>query len=47
MFEGLKKRLTTEPILVALDLNKRIRIEVNASDYATEGVLSVEDAEGI
>lgn len=47
MFKGLKKRFITEPILVALDLNRRMRIEVNTSDYVAEGVLSVEDAEEI
>ena len=33
-----------EPILVALDLDKRIRIEVNILDYATEEVLSMKCA---
>jgi len=47
VFKGLKKRFITEPILVALDLNRRMRIEVNTSDYVTEGVLSVEDVEEI
>jgi len=32
---------------VAPDLNKRMRLEVNTSDYVTKGVLFVEDAEGI
>ena len=41
MFEALKKIFTTEPILVVLDLNKKIRIEINISDYITEGVLSI------
>jgi len=30
----LKKRFTKEPVLAALDLNKKIRMEVDASDYA-------------
>ena len=47
VFKGLKKRFITEPILVAPDLNKRMRLEVNTSDYVIEGVLSVEDTEGI
>ena len=29
----------TEPVLVTLDLNKEIRIEANASDFAIGGVL--------
>ena len=31
-----------ELVLAAPDLNKRMRIEVDASDYTTEGVLSIE-----
>jgi len=31
----------TEPVLVALDLNKEMRVEVDASDYAMGGVLLV------
>ena len=41
-FEELKKRFTEEPVLVAPDLDKKIRMEVNASDYAIGGVLSME-----
>ena len=41
LFEILKKRFTTEPILVALDLSKKMRIEVDALDYVTENVLSM------
>jgi len=41
-FEELKKRFTQEPVLAAPDLDKIMRIEVNASDYAMEGVLSME-----
>jgi len=35
-----------ELVLVALDLDKKIRIEVDASDYATGGVLSIEREDG-
>ena len=35
----LKEKFTMEPILVALDLDKRM--EVNVSDYVTGGVLSM------
>ena len=31
---------------MAPDLNRKIRIEVNVSDYATRGVLSIECADG-
>ena len=39
MFEELKERFTTEPVLVTPDLNKEIRVKTNVSDFATEGVL--------
>ena len=42
MFGKLKERFTRELVLVALDLDKKMRIEVNASDYATGRVLSIE-----
>jgi len=35
-----------EPILVALNLDKKMRIEVDISDYATGGVLSMEYSDG-
>ena len=41
MFEELKKRFMTEPVLVTLDLDKEIRVEVDASDFTTGGVLSI------
>ena len=41
LFEILKKRFTTEPILIASDLSKKMRIEVDASDYVTGKVLSM------
>jgi len=31
----------TRPILVFSDLDKEFRIEINASNYATKGVLSI------
>ena len=40
-FKELKKWFTKEPVLAVPDLNKRMRIEVDASDYATGGVLSM------
>jgi len=41
VFEKLKRRFTTEPVLVTPDLNKEMRVEADASDFATGGVLSM------
>ena len=41
VFQGLKKVFTTKPILVAPDLDKEMRVEADASEYATGGVLSM------
>ena len=41
-FGELKRRFTEELVLVVPDLDKKMRMEVDASDYATEGVLSME-----
>ena len=38
MFEKLKERFITEPVLVTPDLDKEIRIEVDVSDFVTRGV---------
>jgi len=38
----LKRRFTKEPVLAIPDLDKKMRMEVDASDYATGGVLSME-----
>ena len=38
-FKALKKRFIIKPILVALDLDKKMRMEVDVSDYAMGGVL--------
>jgi len=32
---------TTEPVLVIPDINRKMRLEVDASDYATGGVLLI------
>jgi len=37
---------TKELVLTVLDLDKKIRMEVNASDYVTGGVLSMECKDG-
>ena len=40
-FKELKKVFTMQLVLVAPDLNKEMRIEVDISEYATRGVLSM------
>ena len=40
-FEELKERFTIEPVLVTPDLDKEMRVEADASDFATGGVLSL------
>jgi len=40
-FQELKMRFTKELVLAAPDLDKKMRIKVNVSDYITEGVLSM------
>jgi len=39
-FGKLKVVFTTEPILAIPDIDREMRVEADASDYATEGVLS-------
>src|ERR1700724_285595 len=41
-FDILKRRFTDEPILAMVDTTKRMRIESDASDFATGGILSME-----
>ena len=40
-FEELKRRFTTEPVLVVPDRNQEMRVEADASDYVMGGTLSV------
>jgi len=40
-FDKLKKAFTTRPVLAALDLDKEFRVEADALNYATGGVLSM------
>jgi len=42
MFQKLKEKFTKEPVLTVPDLDKKIRIEVNMSNYAMKEVLSME-----
>jgi len=41
VFDELKKAFTMRPVLAAPDLDKEFRVEVDASNYATGGVLSM------
>ena len=41
-FKELKKQFTKELVLAALDIDKKKRMEVDASDYAIGEVLSME-----
>jgi len=45
-FEELKKRFTQELVSAALDLDKKMRMEVDISDYAIGGVLLMEGEDG-
>ena len=45
-FKELKKRFTEEPVLAAPDIDKKMRMEVDVSDYATGGVLSMKCGDG-
>jgi len=47
VFRELKEQFTKEPVLAALDLDKRIRMEVDMSDYVTGGVLLMECKDGL
>jgi len=47
MFKELKEQFTKELVLAALDLDKKMRMEVDASDYMMGGVLSMEYEDGL
>ena len=42
MFKKLKERFIKKPVLVAPDLDKKMRMEVDVLAYAIKGVLSME-----
>ena len=46
-FEELKRSFTEEPVLVAPDIDKKMRMEVDALDYTIGGVLSMECGDGL
>ena len=45
-FRKLKEQFTKEPVLAVPDLDKKLRVEVDASDYATGGMLLMEEEDG-
>jgi len=45
-FERLKAVFTTEPVLAIPDINREMRVEVDASDYTMGGVLSTKCKDG-
>jgi len=47
VFDKLKRVFTTKPVLVAPDLDKEFRVEADASNYATGGVLSIKCSDEI
>jgi len=40
--QRIEEEVTEEPVLAAPDLDKKMQIEIDVSDYATVGVLSME-----
>ena len=46
-FKKLKEWFTKESVLAAPDIDKQMRMEVDASDYATEEVLLIECEDGL
>jgi len=46
-FRELKEWFTKEPVLVVPDLNKKMRMEVDVSDYTIGGVLLMECKDGL
>ena len=46
-FRELKERFTKEPVLAAPNIDKKMRMEVDVSDYAMGGVLSMDCGDGL
>jgi len=46
-FDELKEVFTTKPVLAVLDLDKEFRVEADASNYATGGVLSMKCSDNL
>jgi len=47
VFKELKEQFTKEPVLAAPDLDKKMRMEVDALDYVMGGVLLMEYKDGL
>ena len=47
IFKELKEQFTKEPVLAAPNIDKKMRMEVDALDYATGGMLSMECKDGL
>ena len=47
MFRELKEQFTKEPVLAVLDLDKKMRMEVDTSDYVVGRVLLMEREDGL
>ena len=45
-FKELKERFIKELVLIASDLDKKMRIEADMSDYTIGGILSMEYEDG-
>ena len=46
MFKKLKKWFIKEPVLIVLNLDKKLRVEVDVLDYVTGGILLMEEEDG-
>ena len=46
MFEILKKKFTMKLILVAPDLDKKMKMKIDILDYVIKGILSMECEDG-
>jgi len=46
VFRELKEKFTKEPVLVVPDLDKKIRMEVDVSDYTIKDALSMKYKNG-
>ena len=46
MFGELKEKFTKELVLAVPDLDKKMKMEVDASDYMMEGILFMECEDG-
>jgi len=46
VFGKLKEMFTTEPVLAIPDIDREMRVETDALDYATGGVLLLKDEDG-